>query len=314
MLKQLLLTLFIALAPTIGCAAAEPTPAEAERIKQVAALTDEQVLERSIQWLPVGGASPDKERRMIGWRIESHGWGPALKRHGQYIERAKCRGLWVHNPWGHDGVWPMEWDQRLILRELAEQDPTLKVVDDTFLPEFRKFLAGDYTGGRRPDVWFYLGTSHVWEGMEKYRSEPQAWWQRARESCEPILTLAREFRGQVAIVSDRTFDLPADHPHYAFLTSLAAAGIEVVIEPRPGRDYPHLFQFGCVVKYGIGLNGRQDPTLHVSAARKFAADHQVRGGKYALLTKELATIENARKSLERGYVPVLGTQYILGEE
>jgi hypothetical protein len=146
--------------------------------------------------------------------------------------------------------------------------------------------------------------------MEKYRDDPQAWWSRARESCEPILTLASEFPGQISIVSDRSFDLPSDHPHYAFLTSLSAVGIEVIIEPRPGRSFPHLFQFGCVVKYGFGLFGRQDPTLHLRPSRKFAADEQVRGARYALLTKDFATIGDARKTLERGYVPVLGLQHI----
>lgn len=312
MLQYLLAVHLLAVAA--GCFAAEPSPVEAERLRAVAALSDEEVLQRSIQWLPVGGSALKKERRMIGWGIDRDGWGPALKLHGEHIQRANCRGLWVNNPWGHDGVWPMEWDQRLILRELSKDDASLEIVDETFLPEFRKFLAGEYTGGKRPHVWFYLGTNHVWQGMEAYRDRPQEWWDRARESCQPILTLAREFPGQVSIASDRSYDLPQDHPHYKFLTMLASTGMEVIIEPRPGKNFPHLFNFGCVVRYGFGINGRQDVQQHIRPAQKFADDEQIRGSKYALLKKDFATIENARKALERGYTPIVGTQFLREEQ
>lgn len=274
--------------------------------------TDAEVMAKCITYAQVGGTSADKRVLGIGPGITSAGWEPFIQGQAAIVERTGCRGIWIHNPWGHDGVWPMRWDQRpILLKRIDEEtDQAIKAklvrVEDTFLPAMRNYLRGTWTpSNKEPHLWVYLGTAHLNPSMDEIKGQPADWTWRWRQACYPLLLLAQEFPGQVSIGMDRTLDTPVDHPHYAGATLLAALGLEVIGEPRPLASHTHWHRFGVVQLIREGGWDRTDPGNHPDA-KQFATDAQIRGNRYAIIhPQDWAKLDAARKIItERGWTPV----------
>lgn len=276
-------------------------------------LTDAQVLTRSVHFRPIGGSSSDVAVERIGWGIPTAGWEPFIKREGELVHRTGCRGLWLHNPWGDAGVWPMRWDQRCLLLERikTEADPAVKArlkrIEETFVPAVRGYLRGDHTPGRKPHLWAYLGTASKNPSMDAVRNQPADWTWRWRQACYPLLVLAQEFPGQVSIGMDRTIDTPASHPHYVGALLLESLGMEVAGEPRPQLAQPHWARFGFVQILREGGWDRTDPGRFADAARINVPNAEIKGTRYGIINKPAddKDLSACRKALSLGFTPVM---------
>lgn len=275
-------------------------------------LTDQEVLAKCITYCLIGGSSNDVSVIRIGHGIPANGWEPFIKAQAAIVERTGCRGIWIHNPWGHDGTWPMRWDQRPILLERIreEKDPTTKQklerIERTFYPAMQKYLRGEWTpSNKKPHLWVYLGTAHLNPTMDAVKDKPADWTWRWRQACYPILLLAQEFPGQVSLALDRAVDTPVDYPHYAGALLLESLGMEVIIEPRPLKEFPHWHRFGVVQVVREGGWDRTDPDQFLDAKHK-ATDADIRGNRYAIINSaDWKSLDAARKIVaDKDWTPV----------
>ena len=279
-------------------------------------LTNREVLAKTIDYCLIGGSSPDKNVLKIGRARTSKGWEPYIESQTKLGRDSGARGLWLHNPWGHDGEWPMRWDQRMLLLERIEQetDPEtiakLKRVEETFLPAMQRYLRGEWSGGQKPHLWVYLGTALHNPSMEELEHHPLEYKRRWQQSVLPVVALSKQFPGQVSLGMDRTFDTPEDHPHFAGAVELAELGIEIVSEPRPVRKHPHWHRFGFVNLMREGGWDRTDPLRFPDANRLGKApDSLIQGNMYGLIggnyPDDLLNLQACRNVIERGWTPVM---------
>ena len=256
-------------------------------------------------WHVAHTSADTSTRRASAIFLDKQKYADYVAAQGDVVQKWEMKGMWIHNPFGDDNTWPMDWDARAETLEAEKIDARLKAIDDSFLPSMRKYLRRNIG-----DLWLYLGSCHNVPSMIALEQNARAWKARWETSVYPVLKLHEEFGGRVHLACDRTTDLPAEHPHYFGLRQLQSLGVDVIGEPRPKLGFDHLYGFGSVWMLDLWGNDRMNPDQFPDAAKLYARDSDIRGGKYCLWVHNRepnagTRLEAAERAIARGWTPVI---------
>ena len=206
-----------------------------------------QVQQRVMSFIAIGGSSDEPGRRHIGWPIMEQGWGPFVRGQIQpQIDRG-VRRFWIHNPFGYDDEWPMDFDQYLDAREAG-----MTRLTDTFV-EVWKPLIEEYD----LQVVVYLGRLHEDEDFEKLLREGRS----SEYLRRVLLSVAAPLEAGCDIGLDSVIHADEESYTWHFANFLASTGTRVYIEPTPIREQPHWTRFNVVSVERRWRKTEQMPTI-----------------------------------------------------
>lgn len=215
-------------------------------------LSIDDVRDRVILRVPVGGLVDRPETRNIGWGLPEYGWVDSGFITGVYgMLTANDRGLhrvMLHSPFGR--VKPVQFDQYLEARNYYS---TLTKVTDGFVDSWRNHIT-DPALGLGIEVIGYIGSPRLdWHSQVILASQgEQAFYDYAWQAVDPLL------QADMAIGLDAAAGAARDSATYRFAQMLRERGNKVYIEATPRADDDWWFDYPAIVIEETWQQRKQD--------------------------------------------------------
>lgn len=217
-----------------------------------ASLHIDEVRERVVAWVPVGGLVERPETRNIGWLLPEYGWVDSWFIIGVYgMLTANDRGLHrvlLHTPFGR--VKPVQFDQYLE----AQHFDTLAKVTGGFVDSWRNHIT-DPALGLGIEVISYIGSPRLdWHSqMILWQDGEQAFYDYAWDAVDPLL------QAGMSVGLDAAAAATEDSATHSFAQMLREQGTKVYIEATPRADHEWWFDYPTIVIEETWQERKQDP-------------------------------------------------------
>jgi hypothetical protein len=179
-----------------------------------------------VMFVPIGGSATDKGTRTLGWNLPQKGWFHSVidQRIEGWATEFKRRGLrfriMLHNPWGHDGNYPMDFDQRIEAAETGKLDLMIQTFP-AWLESRLRPLVGD-----SGELIIYLGALDVDPDFVDRDHDPKAYRERVAASLVDVPRWA-------SLAFDHSSEVMPDSIEWSVMLGEQAAGRRIYCEPRP---------------------------------------------------------------------------------
>lgn len=246
--------------------------------------------DRVVSWLTIGGSTPDRSTRCVGWNIKRAGWRGFVKKVIDPQIAWGCRRFVLHNPFGAFPDEDMQFDQYIHASEAG-----LGWLCNGFVEAWRPVTQGG--AGGPIEVICYLGKLREDPDFQVLldRGNHQLWLERAWDSMRPALDAG------MSIGLDSSAPAGKDDPVFKLAELLTSLGVKVYIEARPPRANTHWFNYPVICEESFWH--RSNPAEHLDSAVWAARNDQLQGEIIRIITrvKQAEQPFKARSVLAEGH-------------